>query len=100
MNGIRGVLNANIHRIQRTLNADKEITVPTRTDSVVCVQHEGTNLLYTVDETTVTITSDGVSKNDTVDVWLFCMCLTENGGYCEMNIDSAKEQKLEDYYDL
>jgi len=92
-----GFTRFNIHKISKTLDANKQVTPTSNLEYVCSVIDNNKVLACTIVDNVATITESGYSEGDTVDIILCCLRPSEGGNICEQIIVQADEDTWNDY---
>jgi hypothetical protein len=95
-----GIPRINIHRIKRTLDANKKVKPASLIETLVSVTDlKGQLIEYTITDNKATITESGYVEGSEVLIWCWCLRASEGGGVCNQIIKIADEDKMQEYLD-
>lgn len=94
-----GMPRINLHKEERTLDANKQCQPSSLLNCPCSVTKNGKSINSTIVDGIVTIVNDDLEEGDTVDLWTFCFMSSEGGGICDIEVCQANEDKMQDYLD-
>ena len=92
-----GLPRINIHKVKKTLDANKQCTAISKIEHPCSVTKNGERVACTIVDGVVTVPS--LSEGDTVDLWLLCLRSNEVGGICKSIYSQADEDQWQAYLD-
>ena len=92
-----GLPRINIHKVQKTLDANKQCTPTSLIEHPCSVTKNEVKIDCTIVDRVVTVPS--LAEGDTVDLWLWCLRSSEGGGICEQIYSQADEDQWQAYLD-
>jgi hypothetical protein len=99
MNYSTGLPKINIHKIRTTLDAENKVYSGSLLEYIFAVKDVEKTIAYTIADNIATITEEGYSEGDNVDVWLTCVKKNEKGGFCDRVITQDEEDAWQNYLD-
>lgn len=94
-----GFPRINLHKVQKTLDANKQCTPSSLIETACSVTKDGKQINSTISNGVVTVVDESLDEGDTVDLWLYCFRSSEGGGICEQLLSPADEAQMQAYLD-
>jgi len=94
-----GVSRINLHKVEKTLDANKQCSPISNLEYACSVTKEGKKINCNITDNVATITDTTLSEGDTVDLWLWCTRSEEGGGICKPIFSQADEDQWQLYMD-
>jgi len=94
-----GLPRINIHKVSKTLDANKQCSPISNIEYACSVTKDGKKINSTIVNNVATITDATLSEGDTVDLWMWCTRSSEGGGICKSIYSQSDEDKWQTYLD-
>jgi len=94
-----GLPRINMHKVQKTLDSNKQCTTVSKIEHACSVTKDGVKINCTISAGVVTVVDDDLGEGDTVDLWMLCLRSNEGGGICKSICCQADEDQWQAYLD-
>jgi hypothetical protein len=94
-----GLPRVNIHKVQKTLDANKQCTPVSKIEHACSVTKDGAKIDCTISNGIVTVVDATLGEGDTVDLWMICLRSNEGGGICKSIYSQTDEDQWQAYLD-